>query len=58
MMFLLVMLNTYLKRFTAAFCMLFGIVDYASIAKAATKFVAFYAWQPLTPLPAPVLRLR
>jgi hypothetical protein len=57
MMFLLVMLNTYFKQFCTAFCTHFMPVTQVKPAQAATKTVAFYAWQPLTPLHAPVLQL-
>jgi hypothetical protein len=58
MIFLLAMIKTYLEQFFAAFCMPFSLVAQQNNAQAATKYVAHYAWQPLTPLPAPVLRLR
>ncbi len=58
MIIILAMLNTYLERFKNAFCMPFSLVVQVFTAQAATKFVALYAWQTLTPLPAPVLRLR
>ncbi len=58
MILILAMLNTCLERFKNAFCMLFSLVVHVFTAQAAIKFVATYAWQPLTPLPAPALRLR
>jgi hypothetical protein len=58
MIFLLAMLNTYLERSLNAFCMPFSLVVQAFTAQAATKFVAYCACANLTPLPAPVLRLR
>jgi hypothetical protein len=57
MMFLLAMLNTYFKQFYTAFCMPFTLVTQVKPAQAAMQTVAPNAWQPLTPLPAPVLRL-
>jgi hypothetical protein len=58
MIFLLAMLNTYFERFTAALGMPFSTVVHALIAQAATHHVATSACATLTPLPAPVLRLR
>jgi hypothetical protein len=58
MIFLLAMLNTYLERSLNAFCMPFSLVVQAFTAQAAIKFIASYACANLTPLPAPVLRLR
>jgi hypothetical protein len=55
---MLAMLNTYLERFINAICKPFCLVVQAFTAQAAIKFIATYAWQFLTPLPAPVLRLR
>jgi hypothetical protein len=58
MMFLLAMLNTYFERFTAALRMPFSSAAQAFIVQAATHHVATNACPTLTPLPAPVLRLR
>ena len=57
MMFLLAMLNTYFKQFYTAFCVPFMPVTQVKPAQAAMLTVAPNAWQPLTPLPAPVLQL-
>ena len=58
MILMLAMLNTYLERFKTAFCMPFSLVVQVFTAQAAIKFIAPYACTTLTPLPAPVLRLR
>ncbi len=62
MMFLLALMDASLARFTAAFGMPNQSLDQQNIAQAATqliaKLVATLTLHPLTPLPAPVLRLR
>ncbi len=61
MMFLLALMDASLARFTAAFCIRYQLLDQQNIARAATqliaKLVATLTLHPLTPLPAPVLRL-
>jgi hypothetical protein len=57
MIFLLAMIKTYLEQRFAAFCVPFSLVAQQNNAQAAIKYIANYAWHPLTPLPAPVLRL-
>jgi hypothetical protein len=62
MMFLLALMDASLARFTAAFGMPNQAPGQQNIAQAATqliaKLVATLNAHPLTPLPAPVLRLR
>jgi hypothetical protein len=62
MMFLLALMHTSLARLTAAFGMANQVLTKKNIAQAATqliaKLVATPNLHPLTPLPAPVLRLR
>ena len=62
MMFLLALMNASLARFTAAFGTYYQAPDQQNIAQTATKLIAKLTstlhLHPLTPLPAPVLRLR
>lgn len=62
MMFLLALMIASLARFTAAFGMPNQVLAQQNIAQAATqliaKLIATLSLVPLTPLPAPVLRLR
>jgi hypothetical protein len=62
MMFLLALMHASLARFTAAFGMPNQALDQQNIARTATqliaKLIATLTLHPLTPLPAPVLRLR
>jgi hypothetical protein len=62
MMFLLALMHASLARFTAAFGVPNQALALQNIAQAATqliaKLIATQVLVPLTPLPAPVLRLR
>jgi hypothetical protein len=62
MMFLLALMDANLARFTAAFGIRYRSLDQQNIAQAATqliaKLISTLHLHPLTPLPAPVLRLR
>jgi hypothetical protein len=62
MMFLLALMHASLERFTAAFGVPNQALAQQNIARAATqliaKLIATLVLYPLTPLPAPVLRLR
>ncbi len=62
MMFLLALMMPSLARFTAAFGMPNRALDQQNIAQAATQLIAkllpTLRLRALTPLPAPVLRLR
>lgn len=58
MMFLLTLIDACLTRFTAAVAMPYRALAQQNIAQAAMQFIATPACTPLTPLPAPVLRLR
>jgi hypothetical protein len=62
MMFLLALMDASLARFTAAYGIRYRSLDQQNIAQAATqliaKLISTLYLHPLTPLPAPVLRLR
>jgi hypothetical protein len=62
MMFLLALIAASLARFTAAIGMPYRVLDQQNIAQAATQLIAkllpTLRLRALTPLPAPVLRLR
>jgi hypothetical protein len=62
MMFLLALMDASLARFTAAYGICFRSLDQQNIAQAATqliaKLISTLHLHLLTPLPAPVLRLR